>query len=89
MKAKRWWLPAISCLVITMSGGGAAAAPDTALSTAGEELHWNGVVGGPVSVVSDACRGACDEFPFEISLPDGTWRRDGGVQVAIPMERRR
>lgn len=69
---------------------GARAAPDDILSSARDQMRWKGgpVTGSTVvAPLPESCAARdCDQRMLTFSLPDGTFRRHGGVQVSIRWE---
>lgn len=83
MNVKRGGFLSVILLAILTLGGAVVANPDAALSTVAEQLRWSGTVDGALTTHPADCSEACDEFTFEVSLPQGTWSREGGVQIGI------
>ncbi len=83
MRSRFWGFLAACFVAFAALAGGASAGPESTVDSAVDEIRWEGSVIGAAPIVANRCGASCDIFDFEISLPPGTWRRDGGVQVGI------
>lgn len=81
---RRLWLIALTTILIGILGGTAGGSNDSTLSNFADAVHWEGAVEGSISTYPAACSEvSCDEFVFDVALPEGSWPRPGSVQVGI------
>ena len=84
----RAFLAALAVLAAGVTSSSAAVPAAGTLTSARARVLWSGEFGEAVfPPVPELCAtGSCDEFTLEVDLPDGMWRRPGGVQVGIRWE---